>query len=99
VYESDGWTVLARNWRAGRGGELDLIVRRDRTVAIVEVKARASDAFGGGAAAVTPVKQARIRRLAMAWLSTADLGEWVELRFDVAVVDGRGHVTVIDAAF
>jgi putative endonuclease len=98
-YEADGWTVVERNWRNGRSGEIDLVARRNQMVAIVEVKARRTDAFGTGAEAVTATKQLRIRRLAAAWLANAQLGEWVDLRFDVAVVDGRGVVTVIESAF
>jgi putative endonuclease len=98
-YEAEGWTIVERNWRAGRSGEIDLIAKRNQMVAIVEVKARRTDAFGTGAEAVTATKQLRIRRLAAAWVAQAELGEWVDLRFDVAVVDGRGIVTVIEAAF
>lgn len=41
----NGWTILHRNWRFGRR-EIDLVVRRDRTVAFVEVKARSRVAHG-----------------------------------------------------
>ena len=36
-YEDDGYEILERNWRR-REGEIDLIVRRGRTVAFCEVK-------------------------------------------------------------
>lgn len=38
-----GWRILARRVRT-RMGEVDLIARRGRTVAFIEVKARASEA-------------------------------------------------------
>ena len=95
-YEANGYEVLARNWQC-RTGELDLVARRGSTIVFVEVKARASEAFGLPAEAVGPVKQRRIRALAAAFLSETGLRS-SELRFDVACVLA-GKVTVIEAAF
>src|SRR5205809_259246 len=44
-YESQGYQIVARNWRC-REGELDLIVRDGRTFVFCEVKARTSTVFG-----------------------------------------------------
>jgi putative endonuclease len=95
-YERQGFRVLARNWRAGRDGELDLVVGLDRLVVFCEVKARATDAYGV-TEAVTPLKQARIRRLAAAFLAEAALGP-VTVRFDVVGVTGT-RLEVVEAAF
>ena len=100
AYERAGWAIADRNWRT-RDGEVDLVVVRGGTVAFCEVKTRSSDRFGGGAAAVTPLKQAHIRRVAMAWLSQS-ARHWPEVRFDVAVVSPGPHgwaVELIEAAF
>lgn len=79
-----GFVVLSRNWRC-RHGELD-IVATDRTRLVVcEVKTRTGDGFGAPAEAVTPVKAARIRRLAAVWLAEHRSG-WCEIRFDVLSV-------------
>ena len=100
-YADAGYAVLARNWRV-RDGELDLVARHGPTIVFCEVKTRRSDAYGLPAEAVTPVKQARIRRLAVQWLG-ANGERAAELRFDVAAVkpDGRGRwlVDVIENAF
>jgi len=96
-YQGRGWEVLDRNWRAGRTGELDLIVRRRRTIAFVEVKTRRTAAFGVPAEAVTPAKQARIRRLAAAWLAENEV-RTDEVRFDVVAILGD-DLEVIEAAF
>jgi putative endonuclease len=95
-YLSHGYEIVDRNWRAA-GGEIDLVVRRGQVVAFVEVKTRASDAYGDPALAVTVPKQLRLRRLAASWLrATAIHG--VEVRFDVVSVLGV-RVRVIEAAF
>ena len=99
-YEDQGYEILERNWRR-REGEVDLIVRRRRTVAFVEVKTRTSDAFGTGAEAVLPAKQRRIRRLASRWLAEltpASGRALVDLRFDVVDITA-GQVDVIEDAF
>ena len=41
-----GWRILARRARV-RGGEVDLVARRGRTLAFVEVKARGSEEAAG----------------------------------------------------
>lgn len=85
-----GYRVLARGFTIGRkrgAGEVDLIVRRGRVVAFVEVKARAS--LAQAAAAITPAQQARIVRAARAFVANrADLGECA-LRFDAVLVTPR----------
>jgi putative endonuclease len=100
-YAGSGYVVLARNWRV-REGEIDVIARRGATIVFCEVKTRRSDAFGSPADAVTPTKQARLRKLAVLWLGANDARADV-LRFDVAQVlpDGRGAwtVDVLEAAF
>jgi putative endonuclease len=95
-YEQHGFVVLARNWRRPFG-ELDLVVGRSGLVVFCEVKTRTRSDFGGGAAAVTPAKQARIRRLAAEWLVTEHHPP-VEVRFDVVAVDG-GVVDIVPGAF
>ena len=65
---SRGWRLLDRNVRIGRG-ELDLVVRRGRTLAFVEVKARRTRTCGSPVDAVDGRKRRQIGRLAELWLS------------------------------
>ena len=95
-YTANGYRVVARNWRCPLG-ELDVVARRGRLVVVCEVKSRRTEAFGPAAAAVGPVKQQRLRRLAAAWLAENGV-HGVEIRFDVAAVTGD-HLEVIPAAF
>jgi putative endonuclease len=88
---------VARNWRC-REGEIDLILEQGRAYVFCEVKTRSSDAFGVPAEAVTPSKQARIRRLAARWLREEAPGRAVEVRFDVAAILA-GRLEVIEGAF
>jgi putative endonuclease len=95
-YRHHGYDVVARNWRCP-SGEIDLVVARHRLVVIAEVKARRSDAYGPAAAAVGPVKQQRLRRLAAEWLATTGT-RGVEIRFDVVAITGD-RIEVIPGAF
>ena len=87
--EARGFTVLDRNWR-GDAGEIDLVVARGRTLAIVEVKTRRSMAFGDPLNAVDPRKLARLWRLAHAWVREhRDLARGRTFRVDVIGITGE----------
>lgn len=98
-YQANGYEVVDRNWRCPQG-EVDLValLRRDRLVVFCEVKARRTSRFGSAAEAVGWDKQARLRRLAAAWLSSHRGGGAVGVRFDVAAWDS-GRFEVVEAAF
>lgn len=76
-----GWQVEAHRFKLGRH-DLDLVIRRGRTVAFVEVKTRSSSSFGSGVEAVRWRKQRIIARVAALWvLRHGRAGD--EYRFDV----------------
>lgn len=77
---AQGWTILDRNWRC-RLGEIDIVAIDEDDLVIVEVKTRTSGVCGTPEEAVTRAKQARLRRLAAAWL------EGQERRFDGVRID------------
>ncbi|MFF8034306.1 YraN family protein [Streptomyces sp. NPDC016626] len=63
-----GMTVLRRNWRCGRAGEIDIVARDGDSLVVCEVKTRRAGAFQHPMEAVTPAKADRLRGLAERWL-------------------------------
>lgn len=94
-YRNAGYEILERNWRCFEG-EIDIIARKGRSVAVCEVKARTSDRFMDPALAVGPAKQAKVRTAAFRWLD--ENRAQGRVRFDVALVVS-GHVQMIEGAF
>lgn len=93
--EAQGLTILARNFRR-RAGEIDIIARDGGTLAIIEVRSRATRSHGGAAASVGMRKQQRLIRAAHLLLAAHP--EWRRLpaRFDVVVEDGDGDAARIE---
>jgi putative endonuclease len=79
-----GYKIVARSDRH-RLGELDLVAVDRRTVVFVEVKTRRSHDTGHPAEAITPEKQRRLTRLALAFLKRHSLLE-TPARFDVVAI-------------
>jgi putative endonuclease len=78
-----GWRIVAQGWRCP-SGEIDIIARRGRVLAVIEVKARRE--AGAAAEALLPRQKRRIARAAEAFLlSRPDLAE-LGLRFDLMLV-------------
>ena len=83
--EARGYAILARRYRT-RHGEIDVVASECGTTVFVEVKARTSRDFGGGAAAVTAWKQRRLVSMATDYLVRHRLSER-PCRFDVVAID------------
>jgi putative endonuclease len=75
--------VLAENAWAG-GYELDLVLRRGRTLVICEVKSKGSGGRGDPLEMVSPEKVRRLRRATEAWLAAHPEHAGCAVRFDVA---------------
>jgi putative endonuclease len=86
-YRLRGWKLLGRNVWIG-GNELDLILRRGRQLAFVEVKAKAGERHGDPFEMVTAEKRRRLRRAAEAWLVANPEQAELDLRFEVVGVRG-----------
>lgn len=83
-----GLTWVASNYRS-RLGEIDLIMQDRDAIVFVEVRARASSAFGGALASVTPQKIKKLLKTASLYLLSHKLTNNRPVRFDVVSIDGR----------
>ncbi len=83
--QKHGFSVLARNFRVGKGTEIDIVAQKDDTIHFIEVKARSQTVYGLPREAVTPAKMQRIIKASE--LFTAQYGSYDYKRaYDVAEV-------------
>ena len=81
-----GWHIVARDWRCP-SGEIDILARRGRVLAVIEVKSRAELVVA--ASALAPRQRRRIVRAAEAFLTQRSDLAGLDLRFDVMLVAPR----------
>ena len=82
-----GYFPVARNFRFGRGtgaGEVDLIMRRGKTLVFIEIKKRAD--IRTAAYSVLVQQRERIRRSAEAFLMTHPKYAGWDIRFDAVLI-------------
>jgi putative endonuclease len=84
-----GLVVLHRNYMCRRG-ELDIVARDGPTLAVVEVRLRASAHFGGAAASITRSKQRRIVIATRHLLARYPSLQRLRVRFDALLVSPDG---------
>lgn len=81
-----GLRIAEKNYRC-RYGEIDLIAREGATVVFVEVRRRASEAYGGAAASITAAKREKLLKTARHFL--AGISPLPPCRFDAVLVSGE----------
>ena len=86
--QARGFSILDRNWR-NRWCELDIVARRDRTVHFVEVKYRASAAYGRPSEYINHDKIARLTRAALAYNQAHHVTE----PFQIDIIGITGHLS------
>ena len=96
-YRLRGWRVIGANVRVGRD-ELDLIVRRGRTLRIVEVKEKTGDGYGAPLEMVDARKLTHVKRAALRWLAAHPELADLEIGLD-AVGVSEGRLTRVRVAF
>ena len=95
-YARSGRHVCARRWR-GSAGEIDLIARDGAEVIFIEVKQ--SRTHGLAAEHLSPRQMARIYGAASEFIAGEPAGQLTPVRFDVALVDGKGEIEILENAF
>lgn len=94
AYLLRGYQVLGMRFRT-RGGEVDLVVRKGRLVAFVEVKMRAD--AGEAILAVTPANRRRVECAAAVFLARRPQLADFSVRYDIAAVSGLSVSLLRDA--
>jgi putative endonuclease len=91
-----GLTILERNWRSGRTGEIDIVARDGDVLVVCEVKTRGEGPFEHPMAAVTLQKAGRLRDLAERWIQTHGGAPPGGVRIDVVgvLLPARGAARV-----
>lgn len=89
-YRLRGYRILDRNVRLA-SGEIDLVVQRGKTIAIVEVKTRQTRTAGAGHEAVTRTKRERLVRLGERYASRG-----AQLRYDIVSIFWTGWRFAVD---
>ena len=92
--EGCGFRILDRNWRCA-DGEIDIVAVERHTFVVCEVKTRSGTRYGTPLEAVRRAKQARLRRLAVRWLTAHGI-RFDQIRIDVVGLlhDSSGGFTV-----
>ena len=75
-------------------GEIDLIVRRGKTIVFVEVKYRAD--AQQALYALQPRQAGRMQRAVMHYLASHKWAQPLNPRLDLIAISGRGHVQHLD---
>lgn len=87
----NGYEIVKRNYTV-RGGEIDIIAKKNDIYAFVEVKTRKAGALTSGEEAITPSKKKHLIYAAQRFYASLD--EEASCRFDVAVVTlERGRIS------
>ena len=104
AYAAKGYELLAVNYRS-RYGEIDLILRKKKTVVFTEVKLRKNADFAAAREFVSRAKQEKIIKTALLYLEKEGLSD-PPVRFDVAEVyapagtgTAKPEIRVLEGAF
>lgn len=84
--KSKGYKILKSNYVIA-GGEIDLIARKDGTLAFVEVKTRIGEAYGEGGESINGLKKRHLLRAINRYLSDNNLSDDTDVRIDVIEIE------------
>lgn len=104
--EKNGFTILDKNFRSGRYGEIDIVAVEREYLCFVEVKTRTSSLYGTPIEAVGYEKRKKMKALAWIYIKQKNLGER-NMRFDIVEITGKkrndefiaDHIHLVRSAF
>jgi putative endonuclease len=83
--EAKGLVSLQHNYQS-RFGEIDLVMRDEKTICFIEVKFRRSTAFGGAAYSITQSKQQKLIKTSLYFLLENKNLRQCAFRFDALLI-------------
>ena len=87
--KKNGFIIIKRNYRFGKIGEIDIIIRKGDIIVFVEVKSRNSEHYGGVYYSITQRKKQTIKKVASQFLHThPELhSKKITYRYDMIAID------------
>ena len=90
--QKQGLKIISKN-KSYKVGEIDIIAEDSQGLIFVEVKYRSGNTHGSAAEMVSPQKQLKLQKAALAWIQENDPGMLKPCRFDVIAITGKGART------
>ena len=90
---ADGYDILERNYRFDKA-EVDIIAKKDNTLAIIEVKTRSTTDFGNPQDFVKPKQIQRLVKAVDEYVTENALD--VEVRFDIIAIVKNGNTFTVE---
>ncbi len=88
-FTSKGFEIIKRNYRFGKIGEIDIIVRKGDLIIFAEVKSRNSGEYGGAYYSITERKKRTLKKVAGQFLRENPFlfSRDITYRYDMIAVD------------
>jgi putative endonuclease len=94
--EDKGFSIVERNYHAGRYGEIDIIASKESLLIFVEVKARNSTVFGSAVQSVSAAKLVRLKKSAKRYCAEHQDVLRMDIRFDLIAFDNSDITWIQD---
>lgn len=94
----EGWEILARNFRAGRG-EIDIVASKGDVLSFVEVKFWSANGAEELSRAISPLKITRIVETSKIFVAKHRQYSEKRIRYDVFFLGSDGKPTRYEGAF
>ena len=89
--KNKGLVLIERNFHC-RHGEIDLIMKDNKTIVFIEVRYRKNNDFGGALESITPSKQKKVKATAETYIQTHKISCDVRIDF-VAMTEDQNDQT------
>jgi len=76
--EKQGLSLIEKNFHC-RQGEIDLIMKQDRSIVFIEVRYRKNNNYGGALESITPKKQKKVKAAAETYMQAKSISSAVRI--------------------